>query len=401
VRILILSNFYPPRAIGGYERMCRDVAERFRERGHEVGVLSSAGEGVRLYWGSHEVVCPPLLRRAALERANQRALRRALRSLRPNVVSVWGMGCLSLGLLTTIAKRGLPVVYVVGDDWLVYGRWADCWTRSLDEGSTRARLLGRLLRIPAAPDAIGATGAFCFVSEFTRVRAEEMADVDVTDASIVSPGIDVSDFPLAQPGDRPWRGKLLCVGRVVPQKGFDAAIRVLAGLVVDTTLTIVGPGGPHRDELRRLAVELGVAERVFWTDIDRSELRDRYREADALLFPSTGAEAFGLVPLEAMACATPVVATAFGGSAEYLSDGENCLVVPPGNPEAIEVALARLKDDPALRRRIVEGGLNTAARFTVDRFADALERVHAVAEERAKSGPARSGVRPWPWRHRP
>lgn len=394
MRVLVLSNLYPPAAVGGYERMCRDVVERFRRRGHEVAVLSSAFGRLSLYWDGDEIVCPPLLRRARLERANQRALGRALGSVRPDVVSVWGMGALSLGLLTTIADRGLPVVYVVGDDWLVCGRWADCWTRGLDEGSKGAYLLGRLLRLPAPPDAIGSTGTFCFVSEFTRRRAGEVGGVDAADATVVPAGIDFGDFPPAQPDERPWRGTLLCVGRIEPAKGFDTAIHSLARMPADTTLTIVGPGGSHREELEQLARDLGREHRVSWTQVDRSELRARYRAADALLFTSTGSEAFGLVPLEAMACATPVVATAAGGSAEYLVGEENCLVVPPADPEAVEGAVAKLSNDPALRRRIVAGGLKTAARFTVDRLASELELVHRAAVDRVTSIRATSGVRP-------
>jgi glycosyltransferase involved in cell wall biosynthesis len=366
--------------------MCRDVVERLRRRGHEVDVLSSAFGRLRLYWDGEDVVCPGLLRMARLERANQRALRRALRSARPDVVSVWGMGGLSLGLLSTIARSGLPVVYVVGDDWLVFGRWADCWTRASHEGSRRARLLARLLRLPVAPDAIGRTGRFCFVSEFTRRRAEEKGGVELGDAQVVPAGIDPADFPPADPDPRPWRWRLLCVGRVDPRKGFATAIEALPRVPAKTTLTIVGPGTRHREDLRRLAGRLGVGERVAWTQVDRSELREHYRAADVLLFPSTEPEGFGLVPLEAMACATPVVATALGGSGEYLVHEENCLVIPPADPEALSAALARLSDDQALRGRIVAGGLKTAAVFTVDRLADELECIHEAAAERATSG---------------
>jgi hypothetical protein len=169
MRILVLTNLYPPAAVGGYERMCRDVVERFRRGGHTVGVLTSTfGGEVRdvdpdlqrrlwLYWDGHEVVCPSLLRQIALERAGRRALSRMLGRFRPDVVSVWGMGGLSLGLLSLLSAAGLPIVYVVGDDWLVFGRWADCWTRRLDEGSKPARLVARVLRLPGPPEALAQT----------------------------------------------------------------------------------------------------------------------------------------------------------------------------------------------------------------------------------------------------
>jgi glycogen synthase len=395
VRVLVLSNLFPPAALGGYERMSRDVVERFRQRGHEVVVLTTTfGDtvdqtaGVRRalgwYWdGQGEVVCPSLWRRTCIEWTNQRELKRMLRSFRPSVVSVWGMGAASLGLLSTIAARGLPAVYVVGDDWLVYGRWADCWTRRLHEGSVTARLLARLLRLPAAPHCLGATSTFCFVSDFTRRRAEEAAGAELAAGKVIPAGIDPGDFPLAKPKDRAWRWRLLCVGRVVPTKGFANAIRALPHLPQEARLSIVGHGGEHREELKRLACDLGVGERLSWASAGREEMRHHYRAADALIFPSTGPEAFGLVPVEAMACATPVVATAAGGSAEFLVDGENCLVVPPEAPGALAEALLRLSGEPPLRRRIVVGGLETASRLTVDRLADELEEVHrAVAEAR-------------------
>jgi glycosyltransferase involved in cell wall biosynthesis len=77
-----------------------------------------------------------------------------------------------------------------------------------------------------------------------------------------------------------------------------------------------------------------------------------------------------------MACGAPVVATGAGGSAEYLADGENCLLFAPSDPDELAGALRRLAADRELRRRLVAAGLETAARLTVDRQADALEAVH-------------------------
>jgi colanic acid/amylovoran biosynthesis glycosyltransferase len=74
-----------------------------------------------------------------------------------------------------------------------------------------------------------------------------------------------------------------------------------------------------------------------------------------------------------MACSTPVIASATGGSAEYLRDGENCLVAAPGDANAIVSAIERLSSDPALRRRLVEAGRKTASRLTTDALARTLE----------------------------
>jgi glycosyltransferase involved in cell wall biosynthesis len=399
VRILVLSNLYPPAAVGGYERMCRDVVERWRARGNEIGVLTSRFGGPQapepgvdrslgVYWTGEEIVCPPLLEQLRIERANQRALARALRAARPEVVSVWGMACLSMGLLSTLIRRRLPIAYVVGADWLVHGRWADTWTRRLDDGPRGAHGLARLLRVPGAPppSALAASGAFLFVSEFTRRRAKDVAGMDIADAAVVAAGIDHTDFPPVEPEERPWRWRVLCVGRLEPTKGFDAAIRALVEIPPEATLTIVAAVGSYRDELERLTRELGVAARVRWDRCERGRLAGRYRDADVLVFPSTGPEAFGLVPLEAMACGTPVVATGAGGSAEYLVADENCLLVQPDRPDEIAAALWRLAADGELRGRLAAGGLETAARFGVDRQAATLEEAHlALARANIRS----------------
>ncbi len=104
----------------------------------------------------------------------------------------------------------------------------------------------------------------------------------------------------------------------------------------------------------------------------RTRLRSDIATSDVLLFPGRWEEPWGLVPLEAMACGCPVVATGRGGSREYLEDGYNCLLVP-GQPEALARAVRRLSDDPALRERLRAGGLATAPRYTEDAFNRSVE----------------------------
>jgi glycosyltransferase involved in cell wall biosynthesis len=148
----------------------------------------------------------------------------------------------------------------------------------------------------------------------------------------------------------------------------------------DAHLEIDGYGAPEVvDELVALAISLGVSERVTFTRSPRSTLADRYRNADVVLFPSEWAEPFGLVPLEAMARGTPVVATGTGGSGEFLHDGDNCLLFPPGDPSALAAAVLRLASDGDLRRRVAEGGARTAREMTIDRYAERLEAVHEEA----------------------
>jgi hypothetical protein len=115
-----------------------------------------------------------------------------------------------------------------------------------------------------------------------------------------------------------------------------------------------------------------------------------------MVFPSEWAEPFGLVPVEAMACDTPVIATRVGGSAEFLHAGVNCLAFPAGDHEALAVKVRQLADDTALRQRLVAAGRATVEVLDVERLADVMEAWH-VYEASGRTGPPparRLGVPP-------
>lgn len=396
MKILVLSNLYPPHAVGGYELSCHDAVEMWRDHGHEVTVLTTTTtfhdpaedepaphvrRTLEWYWHDHHLLRPPPRERYRIERDNQRRLGELLTELQPDVVSLWAMGGMSMGLITTCVERAYPIVVVIEDDWLVYGPHVDAWTAAWHRrpdwlGALATQLTGLPTEIPRLPT----TATVAFASDYLRRRATADATIGFTRSAVVPLGTDVTDFPPRRPPTRPWTGKLLMVGRVEPRKGFDIAVHALTDLA-DATLRIVGAGdGDHRDELLALARQLGVNDRLTCDDfVARESLADIYLASDALLFLSRWDEPFGLVPLEAMSQSVPVVATRRGGSAEFLTDGLNCLEVPVDAPDAVASAVHVLAGDEALRRRLVNGGLTTAGQYRVDRFADSLEEIHREA----------------------
>jgi glycosyltransferase involved in cell wall biosynthesis len=152
--------------------------------------------------------------------------------------------------------------------------------------------------------------------------------------------------------------------------------------------------GPDRDRVQRLARELGVDHRISFRSSDRSELATEYAAADVCVFPSEWDEPFGLVPLEAMACATPVVATGRGGSGEFLVDGYNCLLFPEGDASALAAAVQRLAANSAMRTRLKTAGAATAGYFDVDRLADGFDAWHAAAARSFDKGRPADRTRP-------
>jgi glycosyltransferase involved in cell wall biosynthesis len=408
-RILVLTNMYPPHHYGGYELACRDVVDRWRRRGHDVIVLTTRMRlpdvddppdeapavlrRLRFYFRDGDLYAPARWRRVFLERSNHRVLDETLRTTRPDVVSIWHMGAMSLSLLTSLAGTGIPLVYVICDDWLSYGPNLDAWTRMFgDDGRAPApvgRLAERLFGVPTQLTDVGRSGTFCFTSRVTQARSEAAGRWTFPDATVVPLGVDPDVFSGApeQPGERPWRWRLLVVGRLDERKGVETAVRALAELPETATLEIVGRGDPsYRARLESAAAAVGASTRVSFTTCERNELADRYRAADVLVFPVEWEEPFGMVPLEAMACGTPVVATGAGGSAEFLVDGRNALLFRRRDPDQLAAAVTRLAEDAMLRTQLVTAGLRTAAELTIDRTAAALETRHVGAVTDAAHG---------------
>ncbi len=362
MRVLAVGNRYPPAAAGGYERIFAATVAALRADGHEVRVLTPPE--LEWYWRDGAFPALGLLERSRLEARNAAVLRGVLDAFRPDVVSWWGMGGMSLSLIEQVRRAGVPAVGVVGDGWMVYGPAADKWTGGWRRHRLAARVAARVTGVPAGLD-LGAGARWLFISEAVRTRALREGRA-LPSTELAHPGVDPALFTARSAA--PWAWRLACVGRVEPRKGVAVAIRALAQLP-EATLTVDGPvEGGHRDELEALAASLGVAGRVRFACSDPDRVADAYAAADAVLFPVTWAEPWGLVPLEAMSVGRPVVASGTGGSAEYLADGENALIAPPGDVEALVAAVRRLASDERLRQRLIEGGRSTAARYSSSAF---------------------------------
>jgi glycogen synthase len=388
VRVLAIGNMYPPHHFGGYELVWQSAMRYLASAGHEVRVLTTDFDSgatepdepyvrreLRWYWRDHDFPHMSRRARASLELHNARVLKRAIRDFRPDVVSWWSMGGMSLSMLEQVRRAGLPAVAFVHDDWLDYGRHVDGWLRAF---SGRARRIAPLVErlVPTRVD-LERAAHYVFVSDSTRRRAAA-AGVEPASSSIAHSGIDPGFIDPAP--EREWSWRLLYVGRLDERKGVDTAIAALAHLP-EARLRIIG-GWDEAEEarLQSFADRHGVGARVaFDGQRSRDEVRAAYAEADAVVFPVRWEEPWGLVPLEAMARGRPVVATGRGGSGEYLRDGENALLFEAGDAAALASAVRRLAGDPALRRTLVYAGLETAAQHTEVQFNEAVARAVADA----------------------
>ncbi len=160
------------------------------------------------------------------------------------------------------------------------------------------------------------------------------------DIPIIPNGVDLETFSAPE---RDWSSpRILSVGRVVHQKGFDLALRALADLKdLDWQWSIAGDG-PQRPVLQAMAEEHGLQNRIrFLGWLTADQLKEQYNAANLFLFPSRH-EGMPNAVLEAMASGLPVVATRIAGNEELVVNGETGALVPPEDVDALREALKPL-----------------------------------------------------------
>jgi D-inositol-3-phosphate glycosyltransferase len=299
-------------------------------------------------------------------------LRQSWRADPPDVVHAhfWMSG---LAALTAGRPLGLPVVQTFHALGVVKRRHQGAKDTSPPSRLRDERFLAR------EADRIVAT---CSDEVFELVRM----GADLRRITVVPCGVDLGlfrpDGP-AEPRDS-GRSRLLVVSRLVERKGIGSVITALAELP-GTELVVAG-GPPARrlaedPEARRLAAlaeRLGLAGRVrFRGQVEPGDLPALYRSAD-LVVCVPWYEPFGIVPLEAMACGVPVVASAVGGLVDSVVDGVAGVHVPPRRPDLLASVLAGLLADPARRAALGAAGARRARRrYRWDRIARGTLDVYA------------------------
>jgi D-inositol-3-phosphate glycosyltransferase len=237
-----------------------------------------------------------------------------------------------------------------------------------------------------------------------EVRELALLGVPSSKVSVVPCGVDIEHFTpsptrSASPSvpDRGCRYRLLSVGRLVPRKGYAIIIEALTWLPETELLIAGGAGGgdatpePEHDRLAAVAEGHGVADRVRLVgQIARADMPALLRSAD-LVVCSPWYEPFGIVPLEAMACGVPVVASAVGGMLDTVVDGLTGRLVTPRDPVALAEVLGPLLEAPSRRAEFAQAGLDRVRNcYSWDRVAADTAAVYQQTAKCQDAGHAMS-----------
>jgi glycosyltransferase involved in cell wall biosynthesis len=206
---------------------------------------------------------------------------------------------------------------------------------------------------------------------------EDVEGFDDESFEIVHYGIDPDGEPRPYADGVP---RLLCVGRLIPIKGHIVLLRAFAEVRREfpaARLAIAGRG-PLEPALRALAAELKIDDAVEFLG-HVAPIQEEIERSAVVVVPSMG-EGFGMVALEAMERARPVVAAAIGGLGELVSDGETGFLVPPAEVEPLVTAVGALLRDPAKARAMGAAGRERALQyFLEERCTDRTEILYRDA----------------------
>lgn len=401
--------------IGGSEKTLRKCSEQLVKLGHDVTIAHGEHLDSHQPDGPWRVAPIPALG-TCTPLGDQSTCRNELAALihmeRPDIVHVRNFG--GFGTLEHLAPLS-PVVRTVHTIWGYCPNGMKCDGR---QGGLCRKQFGWHCLLGHSPDACGLRQdgtAIPPVEWFTRLIACRMAvradsslsGIIVTSEymkselsrsgvpndkiTIIAPPIEITN---RDENCRPPIGRrVLFVGRIVLWKGVRRLLEVLTHLPSDVNLDVAGDG-PERPAMERYALDLGIADRVvFHGWVDHEQIGALYDTCAAVAFPTVAPEAFGNVGPEAMVHGRPVVAFDVGGIREWLVDGENGFVVPPGDITGFAEKLRVLLDDP---NRAFEMGM--AGRERTKRLFSAEEHARKTVEfyeeciERWKSS-RRGGVR--------
>lgn len=411
MKILVVTNFYPPHHVGGYELGCRDVVEKLRGRGHSMRVLTSS-------FRQREATDPPgetevnrILQPCAgpadpphNKRAECAKLLKEIRQFDPDVVYFWNQGGLCHWLPLAARWSGKPCAFFLSDTnfvswriaaWLLRwaGKYNDPLTPALSplgrgEGEKRDGAASTLVRAVFGKSflvrgwPVVRNQPCHFASEFLRGVAEQHGIHVAKKKSVIAHwGIELSLFAAAPRERWPVR-RLLYVGQMIPQKGVHTAIAAFARLAKEPgfeelTFSLAG-GGMHPDyeeKLHSLPAQLGVAGRVqFLGKVPRPELPRIYAEHDVLVFPSEWEEPFAITPLEAIHSGLAVVGTTTGGSGELFRNRETAMTFRAGDAADCARAIRELCADRELIETIIRNAQREVReKHTLEAMVDKIE----------------------------
>ena len=342
LRIATLAHFCPKK-LGSLENRMMEFARLAKQRAHRWTLFS--------FKPVHPSVAEELARAGArwedLKELEDHPFRAATK-LAKNYDVV---------LLTLIPPRGRVALAAYGA-WPCTVLFKDNYSDPADGSDTSpsfaSRILDRLTMLRVRQ--------LAGVSEYVRQRDQHRFKLKTERTCVIYNGVDTNRFFPTDHRRPPGRVvNIASVGSLIPEKGFHILLESLSIVAAKNwRLRIVGEG-PEASRLKRLAVELGVSEKVEFFGL-RDDVEEINRQSEIFVHPCIWQEAFGYTVVEGMASGCCVLASKTGGIPELIEDQRDGLLIEPGNIQLWADALDNVITNPELRRKLGQTGRERALR---------------------------------------
>ena len=390
MKILNLSDYYPPYYIGGYELICQRVTDGLRKKGHAVSVLTSTygvdqqrNDG-HIYRLLSQLVYDQgqglerrvrQIRRSLQAHRNYKITLEVLKKTKPDIVLVWHMLHTSILPILAAQDLGHRIAFNIGSHWLVQLANNFSSEANLLKKSYRRVINGfrrfEELRIEAA----------IMVSKSLRQHYLEVG-LCPQHTIVIPNGIPetwiIKGFSKPLLPGRPLR--LLYAGRFEEEKGTDTAIKAIGHLVKrgrdKVKLDLIGRGRPeYTAMLEELINSHGLQHHVrLMGFMSQSALVKILCEYDCLLFTTLRWEGLGMIIIEAMAQGLIVIASDIGGPNDIIKNGKNGFLVPANKPVEWATSIEQLLNAPSLHAEISAKAIEEIRKnYTADRMVDQYE----------------------------
>lgn len=403
MRILIVSNYYPPLEMGGWPQLTRDIADQLKERGHGVLVITSRyqkeriltpEEGIqrvlylqsldRNYYHPHYVLTDRWH-----EYENLRFLKQATTSFMPDVIFIHGLWNMSRKIALD-AEKLYPnqVVYYMASYWPIeMDAHTSYWTTETRRGWMRlpkkvvAVLVRKTLLSNSSSQKPKFNRVLC-VSKYIQDCMVDQVGVPIQHTKVIYNGIDIKVFlPQSNKSTNADNLKLIYAGGFWEHKGVTTAIEAVDYLVnnlgiTNIHLSLIGAGHPeYLEKMKRQISEASIERYISFRDrVPRDQMPELLKSYDILLFPSTWPEPLARMVQEAMACGLLVIGSNSGGTPEILHDGKNGLAFETGDSKMMAEKIALAASDPKLRYRLTKAARQTVEEhFTIEGMVDHIE----------------------------
>jgi glycosyltransferase involved in cell wall biosynthesis len=406
VKILIVSNFYPPRAVGGAEIVAHRHALELRRRGHEVAVFAgrnpkSNQTGGELTLETVDGIDVHLISIRSLEAdrafywdAAGRRFRATLAHFRPEIVHFHNLSGLGANLILEARRHGARTICTVHDHWGFCARntlyradghvcedFEECHFCVSNISDENGKALPMRLRRDFVAKCFSLVDHLVFPSRYLA-QAYARAGLAGASAHVQSNGVEIERFDAAPRKAAGAPVQIVFIGYLGAHKGVDLLLRAVDLLLAQNRLAgrwriVVAGDGHLRARLGKLAEDPDYRDCLkFVGRLEEKEIPALLAESDVALLPSVWPENEPVVMLEAIAAGCAQLASRIGGHPELVAEGQSGLLFESGDVDDLVAKLTAYIDEPELARR--HGAFNRMRRasYTQQAAVSAYEEIY-------------------------